>query len=195
MILPDLMSPSSENEFSRYEFKYLLNANQRESVENEVQNFMEYDGHVRIDLKSSYYVRSLYFDNTEATHFYEKIDGVRVRKKFRVRTYDRNIEDRLPIYLEEKGRFIERTYKNRIKLNHEHLALFENPERHAELLKLYSNDEVIERFVFSSIRHRLLPRVLVDYVRRPYVSNYDLNFRVTFDSELEVSTPQLSYTA
>ena len=29
--------------------------------------------------------------------------------------------------------------------------------------------------------------VLVDYVRRPYISNFDLNFRTTFDSHLRAT--------
>ena len=37
-----------------------------------------------------YLVRSLYFDNYFFSHFHEKIDGVKNRHKFRIRTYAEN---------------------------------------------------------------------------------------------------------
>ena len=43
---------------------------------------------------------------------------------------------------------------------------------------------LVDRFLFDSIRRSLKPKVLIDYIRRPYVSSYDMNFRVTFDSVL-----------
>jgi hypothetical protein len=43
---------------------------------------------------------------------------------------------------------------------------------------------LVERFIFDAIRKCLKPKLLVDYIRRPYVSAYDMNFRVTFDSAL-----------
>ena len=182
-----LMAPSARDEFSRYEFKYLLNAEQRSLVEDEIANFMVFDGHVHDELDNSYYVRSLYFDNSDASHYYEKIDGTRVRRKFRIRTYDRKISEGLPIFLEEKGRFIERTFKNRIRLSPEDLQLFYNAEKHDQLLGRYPDEDIVERFVFASLRKRITPQVVVDYIRRPYVSNYDLNFRVTFDNALNAT--------
>ena len=35
------------------------------------------------------------------------------------------------------------------------------------------------------LRRELKPRVLVDYIRRPYTSDYDMNFRITFDQQLQ----------
>ena len=37
--------------------------------------------------KDKYLVRSLYFDNNIFTNFKEKIDGIKNRHKFRIRTY------------------------------------------------------------------------------------------------------------
>lgn len=171
-------------DFSRYEFKYLLNARQREIVEEEVSHFMTDDTHAQSELDNGYFVRSLYFENPNSTHYYEKIDGVRVRRKFRIRTYGRRISPEVPIYLEEKGRYIERTYKHRFVIDPAHLPLFGLPQRHGELVSLYPGNVVVERFFFDSFRRALVPTVLVDYLRRPYVSNYDMNFRMTFDSNL-----------
>jgi len=172
----------STEDFSRYEFKYLLNAEQRAAVEAEISHFMTLDGHVHEELDGGYFVRSLYFENPAATHYYEKIDGVRVRRKFRLRTYGKEFSPDIPLYLEEKGRFIERTYKHRIAIDPAHLSLFGTSQGHQELLSLYPGVEVVERFFFDSVRRSLAPAVVVDYLRHPYVSPYDMNFRMTFDS-------------
>ncbi len=176
-------SPRTED-FSRYEFKYLLDLRSRGEIESEVANFMDYDGHVHEELDHAYYVRSLYFENEATTHFHEKIDGVRIRRKYRLRTYGTIFNSNLPIYIEEKKRNLDRVQKSRLRINSEHLKNFYNPLQFEELLKIYSGVELIERFVFDGLRRVIQPKLLVDYIRRPYVSSYDMNFRVTFDSAL-----------
>lgn len=173
--------------FARYEFKYILNWERTRVLDGEVSQFMTYDGHICPKLGNRYIVRSLYFDDLHASSYYDKTDGLKTRRKYRLRTYGTAFEPGLPIFLEEKGRHNERTYKLRIAIDPEHLSLFTTPERHAELLRLYPDTELVERFVFDAMRRRLVPRVLVDYKRRPFTSEYDMNFRVTLDSELRAA--------
>ena len=174
-------------EFARYEFKFVLSQSRRDTLEEEVSKLMRFDGYVHPEMENSYLVRSLYYDNDIATNYYEKIDGVRFRQKFRIRTYGQSYAPDLPIYLEEKGRYVERTFKRRVAIDVNHLDIFYDSTRHFELLDLYPGVDLIERFVFSSVRKLVRPRVLVDYVRRPYVSDFDMNFRITFDSKLRAS--------
>lgn len=180
-------------DFARYEFKYLLSARQRAAIEAEISHFMSPDSHVHNELNKGYFVRSLYFENADATHYYEKTDGIRTRRKFRLRTYGKQHEPEMPIYLEEKGRHIERTYKHRVALDHEHLGLFGAPETIASLLDLYPGVEMVERFCFDNFRRALRPTVLVDYLRHPYVSPFDVSFRITFDSRLSGCPSDMLY--
>jgi hypothetical protein len=175
-------------DFARYEFKYLLDAARRTEIETEVSHFMDYDGHVHPELGNCYFVRSLYFDNMHATNFYEKIDGMKERRKYRIRTYAKEQDDSVPTYLEEKGRHNERTYKHRVPIDHAHLPIFCTPERHFELIEKYPETPLVEQFVYDCARRTTLPRVLVDYLRRPYTSQFDLNFRLTFDSDLRATS-------
>ena len=175
--------PKTED-FVRYEFKFFLNLRKREEVESEVANFMSFDGHVHPELSNAYYVRSLYYENDAATHYYEKIDGVKVRRKFRLRTYGKQFVPSLPIYLEEKNRDGDRVHKHRIPIDSSHLPVFCAPERYPDLPEFLSGIDLVDRFLFDALRRSLKPKLLVDYVRRPYVSAYDMNFRVTFDSIL-----------
>jgi hypothetical protein len=173
--------------FARYEFKYLLNRELRQRIESEIAHFMTYDGFVDPERENTYPVRSLYFDNQHATHYLEKIDGVKTRKKFRIRTYGDYYRQGLPIFLEIKGRHNERTYKERVQIEREHLELFCHPKEYLRILDLYPRKSVTESFVFDRIRRQVAPAVLVDYVRRPYTSSFDGSFRVTFDSQLSAS--------
>jgi len=180
-------------DFSRYEFKYLLNRQRREEVEAEIAHFMEYDGHIHEELGNAYIVRSLYFDNQQADHYYEKIDGMRNRRKYRIRTYGYEPSEDLPIFLEEKGRYKERTYKHRMSLKYDELLLAYSMDGRFELLDRYPDVPLIQRFVFDTVRHKSEPVVLVDYLRRPYMSQYDMNFRITFDSDLKAAPVRRIY--
>ena len=171
-------------DFVRYEFKFPLDLRKREEVESEVAKFMSFDGHVHLELSNAYYVRSLYYDNDVATNYYEKIDGVKIRRKFRLRTYGKKFEPSLPIYLEEKNRNGDRVHKHRVAIDPSHLPVFCSHERHSDLHEIFSGVDLVDRFLYDSFRRSLKPKLLVDYVRRPYVSAYDMNFRVTFDSVL-----------
>jgi hypothetical protein len=184
----DIANKKSKTEyFSRYEFKYLLNAEACRHIESEVSHFMRYDGHVHPELKNRYYVTSLYFDNPSSSHYYEKIDGLRIRTKFRIRTYAPKFEEGLPTYLELKGRHIDRVFKHRIAIRFEHLPLFLEPEESFKLLDLYPDNWLIQRFVYEIARKNIAPVVVVEYLRRPYTCDFDLNFRATFDSKLKAA--------
>jgi hypothetical protein len=180
----DEVVAGQSQEFHRYEFKYLLNSSVREDIEREVKEFMSYDGHVDPDMDNMYLVRSLYFDDPLSTAFYEKIDGIMVRQKFRIRTYGHALSDGMPLFLESKGRTNERTYKYRIAIAPEHLDKFLTADKTWGLMDEYPGKALVEKFVFETHRRNLAPRVLVDYLRRPYVSDYDSNFRITFDSKV-----------
>ncbi len=173
-------------DFARYEFKYLLPLALRQVIEGEIQAFMRVDGHSDPELDNQYLVRSLYFDSPGNSAFYEKIDGVKSRSKFRLRTYKRQLEKGVPVFLEEKGRYNERTYKHRVEVQPEDLEILYAGDRGFELTERYAGIEVMEKFAAQSFRRVLRPLVLVDYIRRPYTSDYDMNFRITLDQHLQV---------
>ena len=81
-----LQSNKTES-FSRYEFKFLLNKKKADQIENEIKNFMVLDTNADKQKNKKYFVRSLYFDTPDYANFYEKVDGIKLRKKFRIRSY------------------------------------------------------------------------------------------------------------
>ena len=168
----------------RYEFKYILNKKISNQIEKEARNFMIYDGHVNKELNNKYFVRSLYFENNFSSNFYEKVDGMKIRRKYRLRTYSNFFDPKVPIFFEVKGRISERTYKKRINIKNKYLNLFLSQSQNFNLLNLYPNNEMIINFIFDSFRKNLKPLILVDYKRRPYINKFGLYFRLTFDTNL-----------
>ncbi len=168
----------------RYEFKYILNKKTSDQIEKEARNFMIYDGHVKKELNNKYFVRSLYFENNFSSNFYEKVDGMKIRRKYRLRTYSNFFDPKVPIFFEVKGRILERTYKKRINIENKYLNLFLSQSQNFNLLNLYPNNEMIINFIFDSFRKNLKPLILVDYKRRPYINKFGLYFRLTFDTNL-----------
>ena len=97
--------------FTRYEFKYLISNKIAGEIFNQSLNFMKLD-EFALENKA-YDVRSLYYDNYDFDNFFEKVDGIKFRKKFRIRTYGKKFQKFNPIYLEAKGRVQDRIFKKR----------------------------------------------------------------------------------
>ena len=167
--------------FERYEFKYILEKDLRIIIERDVKNFMKLDAYAKQN--QSYFVRSLYFDDPSFVNYFEKIDGIKLRHKFRLRTYTNEYNENIPIFLEVKGRINQRTYKKRLKIVKSDLIKFEGSD---DLIKLNKdiNNDLLNFFMFEKLRKNIRPLVLTDYHRAPYISDYDRNFRVTFDKNL-----------
>ena len=174
--------------FSRFEFKYIINKNLSKIIQEEIKNFTISDYFSKKNEK--YLVRSLYFDNNIFSNFNEKIDGIKNRHKFRIRTYVDEENKSTPIYLEMKGRDNQRTFKNRTKIKLEDLNTFCNNKNLFNLKKKYSENKLIDQFIFDSYRKKILPKVVVDYNRQALLSKNGLYFRLTFDSDIKSCSSQ-----
>ncbi len=168
--------------FSRFEFKYIINKNISKLIQKEVENFAESDSFSNNE--DNYFVRSLYFDNDVFSNFREKIDGIKNRHKFRIRTYSKKHSKLTPLYLEMKGRNNQRTFKNRTKIRSEDLDLFYYQKNLFNLKKKYSDNKLINQFIFDTYRKKIIPKVVIDYKRRALLSKNGLYFRLTFDSDI-----------
>lgn len=178
---------TKNQQFSRYEFKYFLTNDVANSIFKIALNFMKVDNFALKYGNKGYFVRSLYFDNSNYDNFYEKVDGMQVRKKFRLRTYNKSLKENSDFFLEMKGRKQDRIIKKRTPLKADFLKYFNSPK---DINKLYyKNDKntLVESFIFDYNRKKINPRILVDYSRKPLINKYGLYFRLTFDSDLVVA--------
>lgn len=179
------MTGRTQLHFSRFEFKYVLPRALRERIEAELQHFVELDPYVREQTRHKYFVRSLYFDDPSNRAFYDKIDGLHTRSKFRLRTYTDDASAQVPQFLEIKGRYNNLVFKHRVPVGGgTGVATERGPALVDRILRDAQPGKVREQFEFEVHRKQIRPLVLVDYFRRPYISKYDPEFRLTFDEQL-----------
>jgi hypothetical protein len=173
--------------FSRFEFKYVLAQALRDEVEAELGHFVELDPYVQGQPNHQYFVRSLYYDNASFTSFKEKVEGQHTRAKFRIRTYARTIDDPAPWFLELKGRYNNLVFKHRTPIQGDFDKTARGEALNRVVLRNGAPGSVRSQFEFDLFKKQIEPTVLVDYERRPYVSRFDPDFRLTFDCKLEAT--------
>lgn len=182
------MTAPTRLHFARFEFKYLLPRALSDELERELQYFLEFDPFVVDRPDHSYMVRSLYFDDPFFSAFYDKVDGMHTRGKFRVRTYTDRMDDDTPSFLEMKGRYNNLVIKHRIEIDPvQPLGLRRGDDLVTWVRQGARASEVARQFEYELFRKRIRPVALVDYLRRPYVSRFDPQFRLTFDRELSAT--------
>ncbi len=110
-----LRAPSTLHAFNRYEIKYLIDADQVESLRAEMERRLDRDRHCPDE---GYQIWSVYYDTPRLRFYWEKIEGLKFRRKLRVRHYG----DRLaatgdtPVCVEIKQRVNRVTQKRRVSL-------------------------------------------------------------------------------
>ncbi len=132
------------------------------------------------DSNGLYQIRSVYFDNSDDKALREKTDGVAKREKFRIRYYN---DDLSFITLEKKMKIGNLCLKYDARITEEEFKKIISGD--IDFIKDHEN--VLLREFYAKLRYqRLEPRVLVSYVREPYVYKAG-NVRVTFDSKIRTS--------
>jgi hypothetical protein len=177
-------SQTARLHFLRFEFKYVMARAVCDEVEAELRHFVELDPYVAAQPDHRYLVRSLYFDDPDFSCYREKCDGVHTRRKFRIRTYGREPDGNAPWFLETKGRYNNLVFKHRTPFTGGFDRMAAGDALIRATLQHAAGSQVRDEFEFQCYRRLLCPVAIVDYLRRPYISRFDPDFRLTFDSEL-----------
>lgn len=164
-----------KNETYRHELKYRISAADYFAIRQRLRPVMKPDGHTGED--GQYTIRSIYFDNPEDKALREKINGVQKREKFRIRYYN---DDLSFLVLEKKIKWNSLCRKIDAVLTEEECRALLKGD--ISWMMAHPSDLVRELYC-KMITQRLTPRVLVSYIREPYVYRAG-NVRVTFDSHI-----------
>ncbi len=124
-----------------------------------------------------YIIRSLYFDSFDDKALREKLDGVNIREKYRIRLYN---YDTSLIHLERKFKNGGLGLKTAANLTIEQAKAIVNGDTE---WMAKSSDEVISGFYNRVKTEGLKPKVIVDYTREPFVFAAG-NVRVTLDYDI-----------
>ena len=132
---------------------------------------MQPDAHA---VDGKYFIRSLYFDNAADKALREKLDGVNIREKFRIRFYN---HDAGLIHLEKKSKHGGLGSKQSAVLTQEETQRIVNGQ-----IDWMQNDErPLVRELYGKMRTQgLEPKTIVDYTREPFTFKGG-NVRVTLD--------------
>lgn len=124
-----------------------------------------------------YRVRSLYFDTPDDRALREKIDGVNLREKFRIRCYNGDLSF---IRLEKKARRGGLGAKFGAELSAEEVRKLIDGELD---WMLASGRPLVQELCCRMRTQGLRPRTIVDYTREPFLYRPG-NVRVTFDYDI-----------
>lgn len=160
----------------RHETKHDIRYSEYLAIRSRLQAIAEYDRNA--GEQGTYRIRSLYFDNYNDKALREKLDGVYMREKFRIRYYN---DDLNVIHLEKKTKIGGLGNKQSQAITKEEVQRILNGD--IEFLKDSKKALLVE--FYSKMKYQLLkPRVVVEYVREPYIYKTG-NVRITFDTNIK----------
>ncbi|WP_203735794.1 polyphosphate polymerase domain-containing protein [Paractinoplanes durhamensis] len=177
-----MRAPTALHAFNRYEIKYLLPSTQIPELRAELIRRLDVDSH---GADGGYGVWSTYYDTRDLRFYWEKIEGLKFRRKLRLRHYgDRfSVGDDSTVHVEIKQRVNRVTQKRRVALPY-HLARDLCDKRvmpdHEPGQRAFL-EEVLELVSLLDLR----PVAMTGYQREAYVgSGADEGIRVTVDSRI-----------
>ena len=170
--------------FNRFELKYLISRRTAERFKHGLRAYLDPDVNGNAD--GRYRLGNLYFDSPGLRCFHEKEDGVRVRRKLRIRYYetDENFSEEKQVFVEIKQRINRVTQKRRIVLAYGD-ALRLCVKRELPFRILEEDQKTLEEIYVFSWQYNLQPASIVRYSRSAFIGKrFDVGLRVTFDDDL-----------
>jgi hypothetical protein len=160
----------------RHELKFKISNSAAEVLKQKLSLILKKDKNAYYS-DGSYLIKSLYFDDLDSSSYYEKMDGVLYRKKYRIRIYNNNDEF---IRLEKKMKHNTYTAKEHILISKDIYSKILN----GKLDEIDSPTGLLEEFITNSKTKHLVPSVIVLYHRIAFT--YPISeVRITFDSHIQ----------
>ncbi len=169
--------------FDRFELKYLVPLKTAYVFRQALRAFLTPDDHG--DNGGRYALASLYYDGPDLRFYHEKLDGINVRRKLRIRRYESSepLTETTLVFVEIKQRVNRVTQKRRIVLPYR-AALRLCNER---IIPAHAPQDarVLNEIEWMLWQYNLRPVSIVRYARQAFIgSAYDPGLRVTFDTDL-----------
>ncbi len=160
----------------RHELKFKISNAAAEVLKQKLSLIMGFDSNAYYE-DGSYLIKSLYFDDLNSKSYYEKMDGVLYRKKYRIRIY--NNDDSF-IRLEKKMKHNNMTAKEQMLISKDIYSKILN----GKLDEIENADGLLLEFINDCKTKGLIPSIIVLYHRTAYT--YPISdVRITFDSNIQ----------
>ncbi len=174
----------------RVEYKYLVPLELLSRLRGLMMPYLETDPFALRFPERQYTVRSLYYDTSQLQYYHEKIEGIRNRKKLRIRCYDDQQPDSVA-FLEIKRKSDASVSKDRAPLYFKNLSsLMSDGEVSRHIMDLDGHEagtDNARKFLFHINKRGLNPVVKVVYDREAFFYKFDRSLRITFDKNLRGS--------
>lgn len=166
----------------RHELKYYINRSDYEYCRSLLKHLMSRDANQKND--RGYFIRSLYFDDVHESAVEEKLAGVEMRDKYRLRIYDCEQNWAKLERKRKHGNYVQKT--SGILTKKEALDLIDG---NYEILLRHKNKN-LNSIYFDFKTKFFCPVVIVDYIRDAFTLDYN-NIRITFDKHLRSNNQDL----
>ena len=201
--------------FNRFELKYLVPIRDAERFKEALRRNLVPDNHG--DSAGCYYLSSLYYDSPDYRCYWEKVDGIKFRRKLRIRHYETAgpLTPDTPVFVEIKQRVNRVTQKRRVLLPYGQALRLCNERRAPEpggadpavppkdggtfppkdggTFPPKDGGTFIDEILAMTWEYNLRPASIVRYARQALVgTEYDIGLRVTFDTDLTYRTGDLA---
>jgi hypothetical protein len=176
--------------FNRFELKYLITLQQAERFKAGLRSYLVPDEHGKNN--GRYAVSSLYYDSPGFRCYWEKLDGLKVRRKLRIRRYETGeaLTEETPVHLEIKQRVDRVTQKRRAVLSYRDALRLCNDRQFPD--HILDDGATIEEVFVLLWQYNLRPASIVRYDRQAFIgTDYDIGLRVTFDTSLSFQSHPL----
>ena len=162
----------------RHELKFKISNNAAEILKQKLSLILGKDKNAYYS-DGSYLIKSLYFDDRDSSSYYEKMDGVLYRKKYRIRMY--NDVDTF-IRLEKKMKHNNYTAKEQMLISKDIYSKILN----GKVDEIDNPEGLLFEFIINYKNKGLVPSVIVEYHRTAFT--YPISdVRITFDSNIQSS--------
>jgi SPX domain protein involved in polyphosphate accumulation len=173
--------------FDRFELKYLVPMAAAEKFKQALHAYLVPDDHG--NAHGSYHLSSLYYDGPGFCFYWEKVNGIKFRRKLRIRHYDSGapLTAETPVFVEIKQRMNKVTQKRRVVLPYSQACQLCDERRVPDhgLDRAAYDRTVIDEIEVMLWQYNLRRASVVSYTRHALVgTDYDIGLRVTFDTDL-----------
>lgn len=176
-----MVATTTGHAINRFEVKYFVATTAVPRLLDELAPYTQADANA--DPAQGYPVFSVYWDTDDLKFFWEKIEGVKSRRKLRFRRYEHSDT----VYIEVKQREDRTLHKRRLKWPLDRVLQVFGTGRGLDWSSL-GDDPVAREVALMIDRLSLRPTVGVRYRRRALFGAFDPELRVTCDSRLVYRT-------
>ena len=157
----------------RFEQKYFLNNDQYFNLMHNIVDKIK---------KDQFYnetIYNIYFDNDNYDLINKSLEKPEYKEKIRLRSYNL-VNNNSVVFLEIKKKFNNHTNKRRIIISYqEYLNFVKTGNLENE------NRQILREILYCFKKYDLKPKIKVKYDRLSYYLKDDINFRITFDNNIQ----------